>query len=290
MENKRIITAAITGSWGTKEQNPAIPMTPEEIADDVYDVWKAGAAVVHIHVRGDDMKPRMDTEKFKKTIKLIREKCDIVINMTSSGDPIADDEGRIGPARAIFPIEELRPEISSYDCGTMNWMHNSIHRNSPWLLENLGKLCMKWNVVPELECFDVGHIYNTFHYQKTGCLPAEHPHYQFIMGAPGGIDATVENLVFIKNLLPENATWGAAGLSKAHIPIMLATLSLGGHLRVGLEDNIYFSHGVLAKSNSQLVRRAADLIELCNFEVATPDDARKILHLNRPYVEEGERK
>lgn len=281
MKEKRIITSALTGSWGTKSQNPAIPMTPEEIADDAYDAWKAGAAIVHIHMRDEKMAPRMDTDRFKKTIKLIREKCDVVINMTSSGDPLADDDGRIRPAREIFPIDELRPEISSYDCGTMNWMHNSIHRNSPWLLEHLGKLCMEWNVVPELECFDAGHIYNTFHYQKTGCLPAEHPHYQFILGAPGGIGASVENLIFMKNLLPDNATWGASGISKAHIPIMLATLSLGGHLRVGLEDNIYFSRGVLAKSNSQLVRRAAELIELCDLEVASSEDARKILGLGR---------
>lgn len=278
MHEKRIITAAITGSWGTKEQNPAIPMTPKEIADDVLEVYKAGASVVHIHVRGDDLKPKMDTEKFKETIALIRERCDIVVNMTSSGDPLADDEGRIGPSRAIFPIDELRPEIVSYDAGTMNWMHNSIHRNSPWLLENLGLLAKEWGVKPECEVFDAGQVYNCLHYLKQGVL-VEPLHFQFILGAPGGIDATVENLVFMKSLLPKNATWGACGLSKAHLPIMYATLALGGNIRVGLEDNIYYDHGVKATSNAQLVERAAKVIKLMNLDVATPDEARQMLHL-----------
>ncbi len=281
MHEKRIITAAVTGSWGTKEQHPRIPMTPKDIAEDVFEVYQAGASIVHIHVRDDNMKPKMDTEKFKETIALIRERCDIVINMTSSGDPLADDEGRIGPSREIFPIDELRPEIVSYDAGTMNWMHNSIHRNSPWLLENLGLLAKKWGVKPECECFDAGHIYNMIHYQKVGVLEAP-LHFQFIMGAAGGIDATVENLVFLKSILPPGSTWGAAGLSKAHIPIMLATLALGGHLRVGLEDNIYFDHGVKATCNAQLVERAADLIKLSNFDIATPDEARELLHLRNP--------
>jgi len=280
MHEKRIITCAVTGSWGTKEQNPAIPMTPQEIADDVYEVYKAGASVVHLHMRDENLRPKMDAERFKETIALIRQRCDIVINMTSAGDPVATQQGRYEACREVFCHDETRPEIVSYDAGTMNWMHNSIHENSPWLLENLGNLAKEWGVKPECEVFDAGMVYNCLHYMKQGVLQ-DPLHFQFILGAPGGIDASVENLVFMKSLLPKNATWGAAGLSKAHLPIMFATLALGGQIRVGLEDNIYYDHGVKATCNAQLVERAAKAIELMNLDVATPDEARQILGLTQ---------
>ncbi len=278
MHEKRIITAAVTGSWGTKEQNPAIPMTPQEIADDVYEVYKAGASVVHLHMRDENMRPKMDAERFKETIGLIRERCDVIINMTSAGDPVANDQGRYDACHEVFRHKETRPEIVSYDAGSMNWMHNSIHANSPWLLENLGNLAKEYGVKPECEVFDIGMIYNCIHYQKQGILTAP-LHFQLVMGAPGGIEATVQNLVYMSGIVPKGSTWGACGLSKAHLPIMYATLALGGQVRVGLEDNIYYDHGIKAKSNTQLVERAVKAIELMNMDVATPDEARQILSL-----------
>lgn len=272
MDNKVIITVAPTGAWPTKKDTPYIPLQPEEIADEVYECWKAGAAVAHIHVRDDEGKPTMAFEKFEETVRLIRERCDIVLNLTTSGGLGLTDEIR------MKPFMELRPEMASYDCGTMNWMHTSIFENSPQFLEKLGLTMQEYDVKPEIEVFDAGMIYNALYYMKKGVLKAP-LHFQFVLGAAGGIGATVENLVFLKSLIPEGSTWGAFGIGKAHLPILYATLALGGHVRVGMEDNIYYGPGRLAKSNVEFVERAKRLIEEMGKEVATPDDARQILGL-----------
>jgi len=272
MDNKVIITVAPTGAWPTKKDTPYIPLQPEEIADEVYECWKAGAAVAHIHVRDDEGKPTMAFEKFEETVRLIRERCDIVLNLTTSGGLGLTDEIR------MKPFMELRPEMASYDCGTMNWLHTSIFENSPQFLEKLGLTMQEYDVKPEIEVFDAGMIYNALYYMKKGVLKAP-LHFQFVLGAAGGIGATVENLVFLKSLIPEGSTWGAFGIGKAHLPILYATLALGGHVRVGMEDNIYYGPGRLAKSNVEFVERAKRLIEEMGKEVATPDDARQILGL-----------
>jgi len=282
LKNKRIITAAITGAWPTRQDNPALPVTPEEIAEDVYECWKAGAAVAHIHVRNDDGTPCTDFERYKETIDLIRAKkdCDICINITSSGGTLGagsteeDDEAR------IKPIRELLPEICSYDCGTMNWQNRTILENHPRFLETLGKEAQRLDIKPEIEIFDAGMIYTAEHYVKTGILKAP-CHFQLILGAAGGVKATVEDLIMLKSRIPEGSTWAAAGIGRGHVPIMMATIAMGGHLRVGLEDNVYYSKGVLAENNAQLVSRAKRLIEEAGYETATPEEARKILGLVR---------
>lgn len=278
MEDKRIISAALTGNWGNKSNNPAIPLTPKEIAESAYECYQAGAAIVHLHMRDEEGHPTMNTERFRETIALIQEKCDVVINMTSSGEhtltTMASDDARVAPFLA------LKPEMGSYDCGTMNWMHKTIFENSPQLLEKLGIAYQEAGVKPELEIFDGGMIYTTLYYLKKGILKAP-LHYQFIMGAPGGMDGTVNNLAYLRSLLPEGCTWSASGLGACHIPIMLAALSMGGHVRVGLEDNIYYEKGVLAKSNAQMVERAARVIKAVDMQVATPDEAREILGIRR---------
>lgn len=276
--DKRIISVALTGNWGDKQKNPAFPITPEEIADSAYEAYKAGASIAHIHVRDEESRPTMRTDLFEKAIRLIKEKCDIVINMTSSGghslNGMASDEARIEPFRV------LRPEMGSYDCGTMNWLHKTVFENTPRFLEQLGQLYIDLGIKPEIEIFDLGMIETAKYYIGKGILN-EPCHFQFIMGAPGGMSGTVQNLAYAVKQLPEGSTWSASGLSKNHIPIMLAALALGGNVRVGFEDNLYFSHGVLAKSNAELVARAADIIRASGFEVASPDDARQILGLKR---------
>lgn len=274
MSDKVIITVAPTGAWPTKKDTPYVPLTPEEIADEVYACYKAGAAIAHIHVRDDEGNASMDFEKFAKTVKLIRERCDIVINLTTSGGLGYSDEER------MKPFIELKPEMASYDCGSMNWQHRSVFINSPEFLEKLGKAMKENNVKPEIEIFDVGMVYNALYYLEKGIL--EPPlHFQFVLGAPGGMMATVENLVFLKNLIPKDATWSAFGIGRMHLPILYATLALGGHVRVGMEDNIYYSKGVLAKSNVEFVERAKRLINEMGKSVATPDEARKILGLKK---------
>ena len=274
--NKRIISAALTGNWGTKETNPNIPMTPEEIADAAYACWQAGAAAVHLHMRDEQMRPTMDVERFRKCVDMIRERCDVIINITSSGDHTGEHIG--SDNIRCLPFELLKPEMGSYDCGTMNWRNSCIFTNSPAFLEKLGQTMIASGVKPELEIFDGGMIGTTLYYIRKGLIQTP-AHYQFVLGCPGGLDATVDNLVFLHKMLPEGSTWSATGIGKGHIPIMLAALAMGGHVRVGLEDNVYYEKGVLADSNAQLVERAARIIRSCGMEVATPNEAREILGL-----------
>lgn len=276
LKNKRVITACICGSWPTKKDNPAVPYTPEEIAASAIDAWKAGAAIVHIHVREPDGTPSIREELYVETVERIRAYpgCDACINITSSGK----DGGTF--AERVDPIRHLLPELGSYDCGTMNWMHRTVFMNHPDFLEYMGKAYQEVNVKPEIEIFDAGMVYNAIYYIKKGIIPPR-PHFQIVLGAAGGMTNTIENLMYLRSILPEDCTWAAAGIGSGHMPIMLATIALGGHLRVGLEDNVFYHRGVLAESNAQLVARAKRLLEEAGLEAATPDEAREIYGLTR---------
>ncbi len=274
MDNKVIITVATTGAWPSKKDNPNIPLTPKEIAEDVFECWKAGAAIAHLHMRDDDGQGTMDKAKFRETISLITEKCDIIINCTTSGDLNATDENRMAH------LIELKPEMASYDAGSMNWMHNSLFLNTPQFLEKLGATMIENQVKPEIEIFDAGMVYNALYYLKKGFLKAP-LHFQFVLGAAGGTAATVENLVYLKSLIPKDSTWSALGIGSGHIPIMLTGIAMGGHLRVGMEDNVFYAKNQLATSNAELVARAARLIRESNKTVASSEDARNILGLIR---------
>lgn len=272
--DKTIITVAVTGAWPSKKDNGNVPITPAEIAEDVYACYKAGAAIAHLHMRDDNGKGTMDVEKFRETERLIREKkdCDIILNYTTSGDLDATDETR------QQHLKELSPEMASYDCGSMNWAHSTLFLNTPKFLEELGQTMKENGIKPEIEIFDAGMFYNAQYYIKKAVL--EEPlHYQFVLGAAGGTTATVENLVYLKSLLPENCTWSALGIGRGHLPILYATLALGGHIRVGLEDNLLYSKDQLATGNVQFIERAVRLIKDFNKEPATPAEAREILQL-----------
>jgi len=271
---KTIITVAPTGAWPSKDDNPNIPLTPEEIANDVYDCWKAGASVAHLHMRDDQGLGTMDIEKFREAVSRIREKCDIVLNLTTSGQLDATDEARMAH------VIELKPELASYDAGSMNWAHKTLFLNPPAFLEQLGKTMIENGVKPEIEIFDAGMIYNAQYYMKKSVIE-EPAHFQFVLGAAGGIGATVENLIFLKGLIPENSTWSAFGIGRAALPIMLTSIALGGHVRVGMEDNIYFAKDRLAASNSEFVEQAAAICRLANQEPATPAEAKEILGLGK---------
>lgn len=275
LENKVIITAALTGAMTPKDSNPNIPITPEEIAEDAYNCWQAGAAIVHLHMRNDKGMGTMDKEKFKKTVDLIKERkdCDVVINCTTSGDNTATYEERM----AHLPY--VKPEMASFDAGSFNWMPFGIFDNSPQFLEPLGLKMKELGIKPEFEIFDSGFMNVVKYYAKKDVLEAPY-HYQFVLGVLGGMEATVKNLQFLHDMLPEGATWSAFGLGKQHLPIMYATLALGGHIRVGLEDNIYYSKGKLA-TNVSLVERTVRVIREFGKDPATPDEAREILSIKR---------
>jgi len=268
-----IITVATTGAWPTKEHNPAIPLTPKEIAEDVHECWQAGAAVAHLHMRDEAGKGSMNVEYFAETIVRIREKkCDIVLNLTTSGDLNATDETRMAHLFA------LKPELASYDAGSMNWMNNALFINHPHFLEALGRTMTENGIRPEIEVFDAGMLYNALYYMKKGIINSP-GYFQFCLGAPGGMTATVENLVFLKSIMPPGSPWSAFGVGPGHLPILYAAIGLGGNVRVGMEDNVYYDKGRLAKSNAEFVARAARLVREANNTVATPMNARTTLNL-----------
>jgi uncharacterized protein (DUF849 family) len=272
---KCIITVAVTGAWPTKKNNPNVPMTPKEIADDVYSCWQAGASVAHLHMRDDEGNGTMSTEKFKETVALIKAKnCPIILNLTTSGDLHATEETRMAHLIA------LKPEMASFDAGSMNWMNSGLFLNPPAFLEKLGQVMSENGVKPEIEAFDASFIYNALHYRKKGILK-DNLHFQFCMGAAGGTAATIDNLVYLKNLIPQDSTWSAFGIGAGHLPILLATIALGGHVRLGMEDNVMYAKNRLAKSNAEFVERAARLVKEANRTVATTDDAREILGLRK---------
>lgn len=280
LKNKVIITAAVTGAWPKKENNPNVPMTPQEIADDVYACWKAGAAVAHLHMRDDEGNGTMDTAKFEETVNLIHTKypdCDIVLNLTTSGDIHADDEIRVAH------VKKLKPEMASYDCGSMNWLNSGLFLNTPKFLTDCGLLFQELGVKPEIEAFDPGMIGNAAYYIKKGVLKTP-VHFQFCMGCANGIPGSVKNLVFMKETMDQlcpGSTWSTFGVGHSAMEIMYAAVALGGHIRVGMEDNVMYSKGVLADSNAQFVERAARVIREYGNEVATPAEAREILGLTK---------
>ncbi|MDR1765410.1 MAG: 3-keto-5-aminohexanoate cleavage protein [Lachnospiraceae bacterium] len=273
LKNKVIISAALTGAMTPKEANPYIPITPAEIADDAYACWKAGAAIVHLHMRNEKGVGTMNKELFKETIDLLKAKkdCDVVINCTTSGDNTATYEDRMAH------LDYVKPEIASYDAGSFNWMPFGIFDNAPQFLEPLGLKMKELGIKPEIEVFDSGFFGVAKYYMDKGVLVAP-CHFQFVLGVLGGMEATVENLVYLYKQLPPGSTWSALGIGKYHLPILYATLALGGHVRVGLEDNVYYAPKQHA-TNVALVERAARVIKEYGKEPATPDEARAILGL-----------
>ena len=282
LNDKVMLTVACTGAWPTKDITPFIPLTPVEEADEIVRCWEAGASIAHIHVRDDQGNASMSLDKFRETVELVRSRSNIVINLTTSGGDLSDPNALPADEVRLLPLKELRPEISSFDAGTMNWAHSTIFENSPKFLEKLGTATIECDVKPEIEIFDAGMIYNTLHYLKNGFLQ-ERPHFQFVLGAPGGMTAEVKNLMFLLDIcqqhLGNNFTWGALGIGRGHLPIMYATIALGGHLRVGMEDNIYYRKGQLAKSNVEFVERTKRMVAEIDKTIATPDEARQILNL-----------
>lgn len=273
MSNKVILTAALTGAVTPKNIAPYIPITPAEIAEDAYKCWQAGASVVHLHMRDDQGLGSMDKHKFKETIDRIKERCDVVINVTTAGDHRATDEQR------MEHLAYVQPEIASFDAGSFNWMPDGVFVNSPKFLSKLGSTMLELGIKPELEIFDSGMIHSCKYFLEKGSLQAP-LHFQLVLGVLGGVMATVEDLVYLKSLLPAGSTWSAFGIGRAHLPIMMATLAMGGNIRVGLEDNVYYKKGVHA-TNQMLVERAVRIIHEADKEVATPNEAREILGLGK---------
>jgi len=272
---KLIITAAITGSRMTRDVAPYIPITPDEIAQSAIECWDAGAAIVHIHVR--DPKTGLGTQDldvFRQVVEPLRERTDLLLCLTTSGIP-----GRnLAIEERLKPLE-LEPELASFDAGSIN-LGGSAFINTPEFLEAAAKSMKEKGVKPELEIFDVGMMVTCLRMRDQGYL--EEPlHFQFVLGTPWGSPATPKSFLHLYEHLPEDATWSIIGIGKGHLPMAMMGLILGGHIRVGMEDNIYYERGVLAKSNAEFVERIVRIAKEYGRETATPRETREILGLRK---------
>ncbi|WP_416198754.1 MAG: 3-keto-5-aminohexanoate cleavage enzyme [Sporanaerobacter sp.] len=267
---KLIITAAICGAEVTKENNPSVPYTVEEIGREAEAAYKAGASIIHLHVREDDGTPTQSKERFKACIDEIKKRCpDVIIQPSTGGAVGMTDEERLQPV-------ELNPEMATLDCGTLNFGGDEIFVNTENTIKNFAKIMNEKNVKPEIEVFDKGMVDLAIRYHKQGFIKAP-MHFDFVLGVQ--MDATVRDLAYLVHSLPEGSTWTVAGVGRHEIPMAVAAIIMGGHARVGFEDNVYLSKGVLAKSNAELVEKVARISREIGREVATPDEARKILGL-----------
>jgi len=292
MNQKTVITCAVTGSADTTGKSKAVPVTPKQIADAALDAGKAGAAVVHIHVRDPETgKASMDLELYRETVGRIRETgSDIVINLTTGpggrfipGDvePIDFAAGTSlkAPETRMQHIADLLPDICTLDVATLNFGEHAMV-NVPKHLRAMADRAKELGVTPELEVFDSGHVLLAKQLIKEGHLKSP-ALFQLCLGIPWGAPATPEGMAFMKSLLPEDAMWSAFGISRGEFPMVAQATMLGGHTRVGLEDNLYMARGEMAKSNAQLVERAVQIIESIGGEVADPSEARTAFGLVR---------
>ena len=272
MDKKIIITVAVAGSRPTKEMNPAVPYTPKEIADAAVECHKAGAAIAHIHVRDPKTgRPDFKVELFREVLEGIRKRCDMMVNLTTSGLFL---KGPDVISQRLQPVH-LKPDLCSLDLGSINF-RDRVFINPPEWAEAAARTMQQNGVKPELEVFDVGHIYQARDLIQRGLID-DPPYFQLCMGVMWGMEASAENLLFMKAKLPPDALWSVLGVGKAQLPMITMAMLLGGNVRVGFEDNLYLKKGVLASSNAQMVEMAADLAERLGRQVATPGEARRIL-------------
>jgi 3-keto-5-aminohexanoate cleavage enzyme len=271
--DKMIISVGVTGSRITREQTPHIPITPAEIAQSGIDAWKAGASVLHLHVR--DSKTGLGTQDvslFKEVVDRIRSETDAILSLTTSGIP-----GRnLSLDERLQPLS-LRPEMVSFDAGSVN-LGDKVFLNPPEFLDALTKELVGRGIKPEIGVFEVGNVYNCIRYLERGLLKSP-LHIQFVLGSQGGMPANVKSVLHLYEVLPPGSTWGVVEGSVGFLPLAILAIVMGGHVRVGLEDCIYYSEGRLAKSNAELVERVVRLAQACGREVASPAEARVILSL-----------
>ena len=274
--DKLIITAAICGAEVTKEQNPAVPYTVEEIVREAKSAVDAGAAIVHLHVRHDDGTPTQSRDRFQECEEAILKECPNVILIPSTG-------GAVG----MTPDERLQstdttplPEMATLDCGTCNF-GDDIFDNTMPTMRAFGKRMIEKGIKPEYECFEMGHLDTILTMARKGEVPGAPMQFNFVLGVPGCTPATVDNLCWLVKNIPAGSTWTATGIGRHAFTLAAPTIVMGGNVRVGFEDNLYLERGVLAKSNGELVDKVVRMAKLLGRPVANSDEAREILGLKR---------
>ena len=286
-----IITCAVTGSGDAAGKHPQLPKTPEEIANAAIEAAQAGAAVAHIHVRDPETGAAgRKLEWYEEVVERIRaSSTDVIINLTAGmgGDyvPHPEDPGRGGtgtdmatPTERLAHVVKLLPEICTLDVGTQNYA-NSAYVSTAEMLREMAKIIQTCGVKPEIEVFELGHVWFAKQLLKEGLLDAP-PLFQLCMGIPWTAEANTENMLALRNMLPKNAIWAGFGIARMQMPMVAQAIILGGNVRVGLEDNLYLEKGVLA-SNGQLVERAGQIVERLGGRILNPAEARKKIGLDK---------
>lgn len=273
---KLIITAAICGAEVTKEQNPNVPYTVDEIAREAKSAVDAGAAIVHLHVREDDGTPTQSAKRFQECEEAIYKVCPNVILIPSTGGAVGmTPEERLDSTNTT-PI----PEMATLDCGTCNF-GDEIFDNTMPTMRAFGKRMLEKGIKPEYECFEMGHLDTILRMAKKGEVPDAPMQFNFVLGVLGCTPATVGNLNWLVSNIPAGSTWTSTGIGRAAFQLAAPTIMMGGNVRVGFEDNLYLEKGVLAKSNGELVDKVVRMAKELGRPIATSDEAREILGLKK---------
>jgi len=267
-----ILTAAICGAETTRAQTPYLPITADELAAEAQRCAAAGASVIHLHVRKDDGTPTQDRALFDKAIRAIRARCDVIVQTSTGGAVGMSAEERAQPL-------DCDPDMASLNAGSLNF-GDDVFLNPFPMVREFAKRMRERGIVPELECYEAGHVESCLMLAKEGAveMPA---HFEFVLGVPGALSASEENLRFLLTKLPAGSSFSVAGIGRHQLPMAELSLRIGGHARCGLEDNIYLSKGVLAKGSSELVARLGEMARAAGREVATPAQARQMLRVRR---------
>ena len=273
---KLIITAAICGAEVTKEQNPAVPYTVEEIVREAKSAVDAGAAIVHLHVREDDGTPTQSRARFQECEDAIYKACPNVILIPSTGGAVGMTPDERLQSTDTTPI----PEMATLDCGTCNF-GDEIFDNTMPTMRAFGKRMIERGIKPEYECFEMGHLDTILTMARKGEVPGAPMQFNFVLGVPGCTPATVDNLCWLVKNIPAGSTWTSTGIGRHAFTLAAPTIVMGGNVRVGFEDNLYLERGVLAKSNGELVDKIVRMAKLLGRPIATSDEAREILGLKK---------
>lgn len=266
--DKLIITAALTGAEVTRQQQPALPITPEEIGLAAAECAAAGASIVHVHARHPDGTPTQDKAIYQQIMAEVQQRCDVIVQISTGGAVGMSPQERLAPV-------SLKPEMATLSMGSLNF-GKDVFLNLPDDIALFAAEMCTQGVKPELEIFDSGMLATARRWLAKGQLSSP-AHFDFVMGVPGGMAATPQALMYLLSELPAGSTWTVAGIGSAQLPMATLGILLGGHVRVGFEDNIHYRKGELAISNAQLVARVARLAAELGRAVATPDEARRIL-------------
>jgi 3-keto-5-aminohexanoate cleavage enzyme len=271
--DKLIITCAPLGAEVMKNDNPAVPYTPAEIAASAIEAVHAGASIIHLHARENDGTPSQNPELFLDTCRRIKAEVDPILQLSTGGAVTATTAERLAPLDHPELVSLF--EMASFTCGTVNF-GDDVFMNSPAFLLALARKLKQVAIKPEIEVFDSGMIANATRLIRAGEL--QHPlHFDFVLGVPGGMTGGVGDLIYLVDRLPSLCTWCVAGVGSRQLPLATMAILMGGHVRVGLEDNLYYRKGELATSNAQLVARIVRLAKELGREVATPAETREIL-------------